>query len=263
MNNRYADGKLLARREGPVAIVTLNQPDKRNALAKSMWRALPELANDLEAEPGIRVVRICGAGDDAFSAGADISEFERVYADTASTDAYNRVVREGQAAIRYLNLPTIAEISGVCVGGGMGLALACDVRFATDTSRFAITPAKLGLAYSFEDTQQLVEKVGPARAKDILFTGRQLMADEALSIGLIDRAVPASELATCMDDYCALLCNASNASIAVLKQTINSIADGDTQAPRDLVAEFEALFDGPHFKEGYRAFLAKRRPEFQ
>lgn len=262
MKDSYADGKLLVRRDGPVATVELNQPERRNALAEAMWRALPKVAADLAAEPGIHAVRFRGAGGAAFSAGADISEFGRVYGDPASTAAYNKAVRDGQAAIRYLDLPTIAEIRGACVGGGLGLALACDLRFAADDARFAITPAKLGLAYSFEDTQQLVEKVGPARAKDMLFTGRLLPAAEALAIGLIDRIEPVSDLTANTDAYCALLGQASGASISVLKQTINTIADGATDAPVDLVDRFEALFHGPHFKEGYRAFLAKRRPRF-
>ncbi len=262
MSESYADGKLLIHRDGPVVTVKLNQPDRRNALARAMWHALPQVAADIASLPNARVVRFRGAGGKAFSAGADISEFEQVYADQDSTAAYNHAVREGQAAIRYLALPTIAEISGACVGGGMGMALACDLRFAAEDARFAITPARLGLAYSFEDTRQLVEKVGPARAKDILFTGRQLSASEALAIGLVDRVEPASGLAASIDAYCVLLCQASSASIAVLKATINAIADGKVQAPADVAARFGDLFEGAHFKEGYRAFLEKRKPKF-
>lgn len=262
MNDSYADGTLLVHRDGPVVTVELNQPAKRNALSAAMWTALPIIADDVQQVPDTRVVRLHGAGGKAFSAGADIGEFERVYAERGSTDAYNQAVRAGQAAIRNLPLPTIAEISGACVGGGLGLALACDLRFAADDARFAITPARLGLAYSFDDTRQLVEKVGPARAKDILFSGRLLSAAEALAIGLIDRLEAQQELSASVDAYCALLCQSSGVSIAVLKRTINTIADGVTEAPTDLAAEFDALFDGPHFKEGRRAFLEKRRPQF-
>jgi enoyl-CoA hydratase/carnithine racemase len=258
MTESYADGRLILT-PGRIARLTLNVPSSKNAISRAMWTALPEIAGRLAADPATRVLIVTGAGG-AFSAGADISEFEQTYATPDSAAATNAIVRAGQQAIRDLPLPVIAMIEGACVGGGCGLALSCDLRFASDTSFFAITPARLGIAYSAADSWSLMEKVGPARAKDILFSARRLPASEALAIGLIDRTCAPEELMAETEAYAALLADLSPASHRVTKATLNALSAPPDTA--DLSASFEALFTGPDFAEGRAAFLAKRKPAF-
>ncbi len=258
----FADGQLGLIRRGPVATIVLNQPERKNAISFAMWLALAEAVAAIGADEAIRVVLVTGAGGAVFSAGADISEFAAVYADPERTIAYNAAVRAGQAALRGLERPVIAVIAGPCIGGGCGLALASDLRFAAENARFAIPPARLGLAYSYEDTAQLVEKIGPARAKDMLFSARQLGADEALAIGLIDRIFPVDGLAAAADAYAEGLAALSQTSIRAAKAIVNLIADSAPDGRARAASIAAASFAGPDFEEGFRAFLDKRPPHF-
>lgn len=258
----FADGRLRLTIQDGVGRLVLHQPNRRNAISAAMWRALPEAVAAIEADDTVRVAVVSGAGEQAFSAGADISEFEAIYADRASADAYNAAVRRGQAVLRDCRVPVIAAIRGSCMGGGLGLALACDLRFCADDAQFAITPAKLGLAYSFADTRQLVAAVGPARAKDILLSARVLPAPEALRIGLVDRMVAAADLGALVDAYARQVAALSPQSVALSKATINAVADGLTQPPPALDAAIANTFASPDFTEGFRAFLDKRPPVF-
>ncbi|NKB26123.1 MAG: enoyl-CoA hydratase [Rhodobacteraceae bacterium] len=259
---RLADGGLRLDL-GRIAQLTLCRPQARNALTRAMWDGLAEAAARINANDPTRVLVISGEGDKAFSAGADIAEFPETYATKATTDAYNGAVRQAQAAIAAVAMPTIAEVRGACFGGGCGLALHCDLRFAAETARFAITPARLGLAYSFEDTARLVTHVGAARAKDILMSGRVVCASEALGIGLVDRVLPDADLAAAVADYANSLAALSKDSIRIAKMTINAIAKGDAAPSPEFRQAFEATFAGPDFAEGSRAFMEKRAPKFK
>ena len=253
---------ILLTKTGPVATLTLNRPDKANALSLEMWRAIPGLVRSITDDPDAKVVVVRGAGDRVFSAGADIQEFKEVFATPEDAKTYNIAVRKGQQALADCPKPVLAMVYGPCVGGGCGIALCCDLRFAADTARFGITPAKLGLAYSFADTRQLVSTVGPARAKDILFSGRLIPAPEALALGLADRVVPTAQLADAVAAYVDQLCSVSQYSLRTAKATINAIASGADAATPELLNRFEASFQGEDFREGYRAFLEKRLPSF-
>jgi enoyl-CoA hydratase/carnithine racemase len=260
----WADGTLTLA-PGRVSVLTLSAPGRKNAISAAMWAAIPGIVERLAADGACRAVILNaapGTGGQVFSAGADISEFDTVYATPDSAAAYNALVRAAQAALRDLPRPVIAEVAGACVGGGCGLALACDLRFAAEGARFAITPARLGLAYSPEDTAQLVEKVGPARAKDILFSGRMVDAAEALAIGLVDRVLPEDRLAAEVRAYADALADLSPASIRAAKATVNAIASGDPDALAGARALFEATFLGADFAEGRRAFAGRRKPVF-
>lgn len=242
---------------GKIARLTLARPERRNAMTAAMWAALPEVC-DRVTQNETRVLIIGGVGDKAFCAGADISEFETVYGSPEATETYNTNVRAAQARLRDLTCPTIAEIRGVCYGGGCGLALACDFRVASATASFAITPAKLGLAYSPYDTWQLIEKVGMPRAKDLLLTGRAVMAAEALDIGLIDRLEEdATGSAVALAEHLASLAPTALSTIKSICHGLNGPA-----ANPALQSAFEAVFSGDEFREGYRAFLEKRPPNF-
>jgi enoyl-CoA hydratase/carnithine racemase len=258
MTESFADGRLVLS-PGRIARLTLDAPAARNAISRAMWAALPEIAGRLAADPATRVLIVTGA-QGTFSAGADIREFEETYATADTAIAANAAIRGGLQAIRDLPMPVLAMIEGACIGGGCGLALACDLRFAADTAVFAITPARLGIAYGTAETWALMDKVGPARARDILFSARSLPAAEALAIGLVDRALPAANLAADTLAYAETLAALSPASLRVTKATLNALSAPPDRP--DLTRAIDALFTGPDFAEGRRAFLARRRPSF-
>lgn len=257
-----ATGDIICTLTGAVAHIILNRPVKRNAMTSSMWAAIPDLVKQLDADPSVRAVVLRGAGELAFSAGADISEFQQVYGSHASAQAYNLSVRSAQLAVEQMQKPVIAQIYGSCVGGGCGLALACDVRFAADTARFGITPSKLGVAYSVPDTRRLVALIGPSRAKDILFSGRLVDATEGMAMGLLDRLVPSADLEMAVSAYVSALVVNSPLSIRVVKGMINSISGVHPQDSDDLEQQFQDTFASTDFQEGVAAFNEKRQPIF-
>ena len=246
----------------PLAWVTLNRADKRNAVTGAMWAEMPAVCNELAAHSELRAALIRGAGDEAFSAGADIAEMHANVADSVKMRAMQDATQAGQEAWFNLPLPTIAVIRGACVGGGCGLAIASDLRLATLDAYFAITPAKLGLAYSLSDTRRLVDLVGPARAKEILYTASQFSADEALAMGLVNRIVPADQIDIAAETLALdIAANAPN-SLRIAKRLINGIARGERLETPESIAHFNDSFRTPEFLEGAAAFQQKRRPKF-
>lgn len=240
-----------------VATITIDRPEKRNAMSYEMWSAIPGLVDKVAADESARALVI--RGTDHFSAGADISEFATLRADAAGAERYGAAVHDGAQAITNLAKPTIAAITGVCVGGGCEIALACDLRVGAHGARFGITPAKLGIVYQFASTKQLVDAVGPAWARQILFTAEILDADTALRIGLVnelaaDPVVRATTLATTM-------ANRAQVSLLGAKTIIAKITDGQHED-----AEVRALYtesvQSADYSEGVAAFLAKRPPNF-
>lgn len=246
----------------PVVRVTLNRPDKRNALSSHMWEELHALATRFAGDPSLRVIVLTGAGDAAFSAGADIIEMQQNLADPPRMKRMQDVVLDAQAAWERLPMPTLAAIRGACTGGGCGLALSCDLRLASPDAFFAIPPAKLGLAYSLADTKRLYDLVGPARSKEILYTGRRILAEEALAIGLINEIVPADAL----DERVAALAreiagNAGN-SVRAAKAVVNMISSGVLAETAESRRYYDESFSSAEFLEGARAFMEKRPPRF-
>ncbi len=246
-------------KNGEIAELILNRPDKKNALNRAMWDAIPTLMKEAEDDRAIKVVVMHGGTAGAFAAGADIGEFGA----NGGGAGYRDTVFAAMHAIGDFPKPTLAMISGPCIGGGCGLALACDLRFADSTARFGITPAKLGLAYGLYDTKRVVEAVGPANAKDILFTGRIMGADEAKDMNLIDRLVAPEELRQATWDYAQLICANSQYSVRASKKTIQLILEGATDDTPETQALFADAFSGEDFREGTKAFLEKRKPSFK
>jgi enoyl-CoA hydratase/carnithine racemase len=256
-----ADAPLKLERDGPIASLVLDRPDKQNAISRAVWQALGERCREIEADDGIRVVLVRGAPP-VFSAGADIAEFEEVFADETAAHAYNELVQDALGRLERLAKPTIAQIQGSCIGGGCGLAVACDLRFAARDARFGITPARLGLAYALGDVRRLAQLVGPARAKDILFSARFLDAEEALLIGLVDRVMEVGELEDATRAYARSLVGLSGNSQRSIKRIAQMVLDGavaETDASRRLR---DGAVSHPDFAEGRRAFVEKRRPRF-
>jgi len=249
-------------RMGTIAHLVLNRPEKRNALNMDMWRRLDACLDDLSADRETRVVILRGVDQTAFAAGADISEFERIYATRASTEDYRGVLRSAQRKLAALNKPVIARIQGPCVGAGCGLALCCDVRIAAPSAGLGITPAKLGVVYGLWETKRLVDIVGPSQAKHMLFSAQILDAREALRIGLIDQLCDDEAIAAATDQYAELLASNSLYTIQAAKRFVELIRDGqsdDTAEIRDLSV---GGFFGEDFIEGRTAFMEKRKPKF-
>ena len=249
--------------DGAIAHVIINRPAKRNAITLQIWHDLAAVMARLDAEVSVKLVVLRGAGTKGFSGGADIQEFPTVFRDADSTRAFNAAVRVGQLALEQLSKPTIAVIYGACVGGGCGIALACDLRFAADDARLGITPSKLGLAYSPTDMRRLVALVGPSRAKDIVFSGRLLPAVEAHAAGLVDFLAPSADLEGMASHYAMGLLANSQQSIRTMKTIINSVSGVHVRPEDELQQTFESTYDGHDFREGYAAFIAKRPPRFK
>ncbi|MGH3760977.1 enoyl-CoA hydratase/isomerase family protein [Actinophytocola sp.] len=244
--------------DGHVATLTIDRPAKRNAMSFDMWSALPALLGKVDDADDLRVLVI--RGTDHFSAGADISEFTTLRADPDGVRRYGAAVHAGERAIATLAKPTIAAVTGVCVGGGCELALACDLRVAADDARFGITPAKLGIVYSATSTKRLVDAVGPSWARQILFTGEILDAATALRIGLVNELCPdpvarATELA-------ATMASRSQVSVRGAKTIIGRITDGRFDEDESVHALYESSVTSGDYAEGVRAFLEKRPPRF-
>lgn len=253
---------LVVERSGAVATLVLNRPDSHNAVRLGMYEALPDLLAEVDGDQAVKVLVVRGAGQKAFASGADISEFREVRANAETARAYNERVAAAELALEGMSKPTIAMVHGYCIGGGCGLALACDLRFVDERARFGITPAKLGLVYSLDSTKRLVDVVGPSRAKWILMSGQLVNADRAHQIGLADEVVPTDDLEKLTYEFAELLCTRAQFSIRATKQIVTRILAGQTEddeATRDLR---NSSFDTDDYAEGVRAFLEKRPPTF-
>lgn len=253
---------LLLERHGETATLTLNRPEKRNAITLEMYRAFPEHLRQVEEDRGTKVLILRGAGDCAFAAGADIREFEQVRATAADAKVYNQHVAAAEQALAGLSKPTIAMVHGYCIGGGCGLATACDFRFSAETGKFGITPAKLGLVYSLESTKRLVDLAGPATAKYILMSGRQLPAQRAYEVGLVDELHSAAELDDATNKFAELLSTRAQYSVRAVKQIIRRIEEGQPHDDEETRRIRNDSFDTEDYAEGVRAFLERREPHF-
>ena len=258
-----ADGHILLRREAPVATVTINRPAQRNAISFTMWGQLTELMNDLDNDRDIRCVVIAGAGDEAFSAGADISDFEAHRSDSQRGRIYNRAVDGLLEKVAEMGTPVISMIDGFAAGGGCELAVATDLRIASENSRLGIPVARLGITIGHREMYGLVNLVGKGNALYILLSGRLLDAAESLRIGLVNQVVPPEQLEAVAYKLAADIASLAPLSHAVNKKTLNQVL---AKPSLDLTPDEADLpltqFDTRDYQEGYRAFLQKRRPTF-
>jgi enoyl-CoA hydratase/carnithine racemase len=254
--------EILVERDDSIATVVLNKPGSHNAISLSMYQRIPEVFSALDADPAVKVVVVRGAGTRSFASGADISEFEEVRGNSAAAKAYNEHVAAAEHAVERITKPTIAMVHGYCIGGGCGLALACDLRFADERSRFGITPAKLGLVYSLESTKRLVDIVGPSRAKWILFSGQHVYSDDALRLGLIDELVPADDLEKHTYEFARLITTRAQFSVRSGKRIVDLVLAGQTTDDDVTTGIRNSSFDTEDYAEGVRSFLEKRPPRF-
>ena len=256
--------KIIVEKNDGIGHLILNQPNKRNAISLEMWQGIESVAENFSNDNEVRVVVLSGAGDKAFSAGADISQFEENRASKEATEHYNQTVMEALDALDHLNKPTIAMIQGFCVGGGASVATHCDLRIAAENARFAIPPAKLGLAYRWEDVYPLVQLIGPTFAREILYTGRLFTAAEALQMGLVNRVVPIGELESYVADYSSTIAGNAPLTVHAIKQTIQETLKDPQDRNLSLVEELvNACFASDDYQEGRAAFMEKRKPNFK
>jgi enoyl-CoA hydratase/carnithine racemase len=249
-------------RTGSVATYWLDRPARRNAFTQAMWRTLTADMEHISADPSVRLVVFRSAAPGIFSAGADVNEYRANAADVDWALQSQRVVAEALSAVAECAAPTLAAIDGPCFGGGAGLAVACDVRIATDVSTFAVTPAKLGMIYPHSDTTALVDLIGIAATKQILFTGRTFDAAEALRLRFVDEVVPADDLDGAIERAVSAFMAVSGVSVRLMKQAIRLIAEGQRTPDERTDALLHEALASPDFHEGVSAFLDRRPPAF-
>jgi len=254
---------ILVQHDGPIATVIFNRPAMRNAISLAMWTEIARETEGLGKDESVRAIVYRGAGTVAFASGADISEFKEQRKDTESALHYNTQTAAAYTTIRECPKPTVAMIFGFCMGGAMAVAMACDLRFAAEGARFGIPAARLSIIYGADSVGQLVDLVGPAYAKDILYSARTVDDREALAMGFIQRLLPGEELEGYTYDYLRKVADNAPLSVRGAKVTIESYLQGLTDERRkrlrDLTIEATESED---YKEGTRAFLEKRAARF-
>lgn len=258
-----AGEKVIRKRTGPVAEILLNNPARHNALSLDMWERLATLLAELAADDSLRVLVLKGAGGKAFAAGADISRFESERASQDAVRHYNTVAGEASARLYNFPRPTIALIRGHCIGGGVNLAVCCDMRIAASDATFSIPAARLGLGYGFAGVQRLAEVVGLPVAMEMFYTARRYSAEDAVRIGLANRMVAVNEIDFVVADTANAICENAPLTITAIKAIAREL--GKPGAARDhakLDRMVEACFASNDYSEGRRAFMEKRKPNF-
>ena len=256
--------RMIARKDGAVGWMFFNNPARHNAVSLEMWRAIPPLMEDFAADPAVRVIVVAGAGDRAFASGADISEFEERRATAEAIWEYDAISEGAYQALQETTMPSIAMIRGYCIGGGLDIALRCDVRIAAEDARFGIPAARLGIGYSFADMKRLTDVTGPAFAKEIFFTARQFSVTEARRMGLINRVVTVDTLHGAVLEYAGLIAGNAPLSVAAAKRCIGeAVKDPERRDVAGCHAAVDACFGSADYAEGRTAFMEKRPPAFR
>ncbi|MBE7419085.1 MAG: enoyl-CoA hydratase/isomerase family protein [Ideonella sp.] len=250
--------------EGGIGWLRIDRPERRNAVSLEMWQGLADAAAALDADDTVRVVVIHGVGGRSFSAGADIGEFAAQRADAEQRRRYGAIAARGHDALAQLNKPLIAMVQGWCLGGGLGLALQADLRFAADDARFGIPAARLGLGYDYAGLVALARLIGASAAKDMLFSARRLDAAEALRIGLVNAVFPAGALEAEVHRYATGIAANAPLTLHACKVGLREFERGahNAQAEAIVATLVDRCFDSADYREGRTAFVEKREPRF-
>ena len=247
-----------------VGWIIFDQPAKRNAISGAMWRGIPPAMAQFDADPEVRCVAFRGAGTEAFASGADISEFEEIRAQKSEVARYDELLDQVLHAIQDSRKPSAAMIYGFCMGGGLEVALACDLRYCGRSAQFGIPAAKLGLAYNIEGHKRLIETVGHARAREIMYLGRRYNAEEGLAMGLVNQIFHDAELDSAVGGIIAQLCENAPFSIANSKTIIEEyVKASGVPDEANMTAAIERCAKSGDYQEGRRAFMEKRKPDFK
>jgi enoyl-CoA hydratase/carnithine racemase len=256
--------RLIVEKQGPVGWLTFNNPARRNAVSIDMWEAIPKALERFEEDPQVRVIVLKGEGDKAFVSGADVSQYEKERSSAEGIRYYDEIAGRVVERLQSCDKVVIAMIRGYCLGAGVNIALCCDLRLAAQDARFGIPAAKLGLGYRAPALKNLIDTVGPAYAREVLLTGRQFSAEEAMTMGLVHRVVPVAELEALVLEYCTTISENAPLTIRASKRIIRELLKAspafDAQACAALVKQ---CFDSQDYIEGRRAFMEKRKPVFQ
>lgn len=256
--------KMIARKEGGIGWMIFNQPEKHNAISYAMWQAVPRIMADFAADPAVRVIVLTGAGEKAFVSGADISEFEAKRSAEDSIKVYDAAGEAAQRSLIEATKPTIAMIRGICIGGGLAIALNTDIRICSANSVFAVPAARLGLGYKYPGIRRLVDIVGPAFAKEIFFTAGKFSAEDARVMGLVNRVVPEPELEERVRALAATIAANAPLTVKAAKMAIDAaVTDAERRRMAEVDTAIKACFASEDYIEGRRAFMEKRKPVFR
>jgi enoyl-CoA hydratase/carnithine racemase len=254
-------GRLHTSFDEGVAWITMDNPGKNNAMSVSMWASLDQVLTGFSKDASVRCVVIRGAGERAFCTGSDIGEKQGI--DVAQAEENTRIVLAGQRAVPAFGKPVLAMVSGYCLGGGLNIALGCDLRIAAETASFGIPAAKLGLSYYYTETKILTDLLGPARAKHLLFTGDRIPATRALQIGLADEVVPQAELLGFVTKMARTIAANAPLTIANAKSAVRLATRAPDEAEIEACDQLaRACLASDDYAEGRRAFAEKRTPVF-
>ena len=255
--------ELITKRNGAVATVLFSNLPKMNAVTYDMWRAVPETFAALDADSAVRVIVVAGDGDKAFISGADVSQFEKLRGTAEAQAIYNKAVEDGYLTPGRCSKPVVARIRGICMGGGLGFAASCDLRFCSEDAVFRMPAARLGLGYGTLGVRRFMSVLGATNTLDIFFSARKFGAAEALRMGFVSRVVPAGELEGTVHEYCATIAENAPLTVAAAKftaqQWLKDPAERDLAAAQTMV---DACFASADHKEGRAAFMEKRKPDF-
>ena len=254
--------KILSATSGPIGTLTFNNPERHNAMSLDMWRAASTVLEQFEQDPAVRVIVLTGAGGKAFVSGADISKFESERATLDAVVEYNAVVDRFAQVLGECSKPTIAMIRGYCVGGGVGIAVNCDLRIANDAARFAVPAAKLGLGYGYANVRRIMDLVGPQFVTEMLLTARQFDAADAARAGLVNHVVPDAEIESTVREMAETIAGNAPLTIRAIRKIIRELRrdEPDIAACDALVKQ---CFESADYREGRKAFMEKRKPVFR
>lgn len=256
-------GAIVVRKDGAVGTITLSNPDKYNAMTLDMWRALPAELARLDADPQIRVIVLTGDGDRAFVSGADISQFGEQRTDPAAQADYNAAVDAAYKAPVRTAKPTLAKIRGICMGGGLGLAAACDLRICADDARFRMPAGRLSLGYSQAGVQRFAALIGVQNTYDIFFSARIFSAQDALRMGFASQVLPVAELDAAVAVMASSMAENAPLTARAVKLAMNAWLDNPAERDSPAVnAAIDACNGSEDYREGVRAFAEKRKPDF-
>ena len=255
--------KIITEKSGEIARIIFNQPEKRNAVSLEMWEAVEAAVDTYEADPDVRILILSGAGGKAFVSGADVSKFESERASEEAVAHYNATTKRVYDKLEAFSKPTIAQIDGFCIGGGVALSLSCDLRICGEGSQFAVPAAKLGLGYGYPGIKRLADVVGPSFAKEIFFTARRFDAEEARIMGLVNRVVPDDKVGEVAEETAKMIAANAPMTVSSVKFIVAQTTSPESERQlEECERRVKACFDSQDYIEGRRAFLEKRKPQF-